>query len=80
MGRHSIEHITDLLKLDEDEFARMLPDLCLWWRAAKSIEGIEGTKNTGFIWIDDGKAGIDHYEATDPETGEVVMHSLRGDP
>jgi len=80
MSRHDIKHITDLLKLDEEEFFRMLPDLCIWWRAAKSLTDIEGAKNTGFVWIDDGVVALDHLEMTDPATGEVTTYSLRGKP
>jgi len=75
--QHEIHHITDLLTLDEAEFARMLPDLCVWWKTAKSLQDIEGVKNKGFIWVDDGIVGVDHYQATDPETGAVTTHSLR---
>lgn len=78
MSRHDIKHITDLLKLDEAEFARMLPDLCVWWKVAKSLSGIEGAKNTGFVWIDDGHVGVDHLEATDPATNTVTTYSMRG--
>lgn len=76
MKRHEIHHITDLLALDEAEFARMLPDLCVWWKAAKSLQGIEGVEHKGFVWIDDGIVGIDHYQATDPKTGAVTTYSL----
>lgn len=77
MSRHDIKHITDLLKLDEDEFFRMLPDLCLWWKAAKSLADIEGAKNTGFIWFDDGHVGFDRIEMTDPATNTVTTYSMR---
>lgn len=78
-ARHDIRHITDLLKLDEAEFARMLPDLCVWWKTTKAIQGIEGAENTGFVWIDDGHVGVDHYETTNPDTGQVTVHDLRGE-
>ena len=77
MKQHEIHHITDLLTLDEAEFARMLPDLCVWWKTAKSLQDIEGVKNKGFIWVDDGIVGVDRYQATDPQTGVVTTYSLQ---
>jgi len=78
--QHEIGHITDLLALSEDEFARMLPDLCVWWRVAKSLQGIEGATNTGFVWIDDGKTGVDHCAFTDPTTGARTIVDLKDAP
>jgi hypothetical protein len=80
MKQHDIKHITDLLALDEDEFARLLPDLIVWWRAAKAIQDIDGAVNEGFVWVDDGEIGIDHYQATDPNTGKVTHHDLKDHP
>lgn len=77
MKQYEIRHITDLLALDEAEFARMLPDLCAWWLTAKSLQDIEGVKNKGFIWVDDGIVGVDRYQATDPETGVVTTYSIQ---
>jgi hypothetical protein len=80
MKQHDIKHITDLLALDEDEFVRLLPDLMVWWKAAKAIQDIDGAVNTGFVWIDDGKPGIDHYDAVDPATGNTKRISLKDHP
>lgn len=70
---HKIELITDLLKLDYDEFERMLPDLAAWFFLAKDLESI-GDKVLYFIWYDDGKSGEIHsVEAITESTGNVEI-------
>lgn len=75
--KHEIHHITDMLKLSEDEFHRVLPDLAVWWSMAKALSDIEGVTNTGFVWVDDGVVGVDHCKITDPDTGEVTIHPVK---
>jgi hypothetical protein len=72
-NRHEIRSIVDLLKLSEEEFGRMLPDLAAWWglchQAIKSL----GAEPTAFIWVDDGRAGEIHsLDLTVKGTGETT--------
>ena len=76
---HNIRHVTDMLELSEDEFHRMLPDLAVWWNMAKALSDIDGVTNTGFVWLDDGVVGVDHCKITNPETGEVAIHTVKND-
>lgn len=65
-----LNHVTDMLKLTEDQFARMLPDLCTWYAYSKLIEAAGG-EVTGLVWRDDNRPGIiARVDCTDPNTGE----------
>lgn len=70
---HRIYSVLDMLKLTRDEFERMLPDLYAWFLFAKEAEKL-GAENTGFRWVDDGKAGeVRSVIATIKETGAVKV-------
>lgn len=73
---HNITSVTDMLALSAEEFGRMLPDLVVWWHAAKAIAEIDGATNTGFTWLDDGAIGVDCCEITDPATGQFTRHPI----
>lgn len=79
--RHDIKTVTDMLKLSEEEFARMLPDLVAWYSLGVDLQAL-GAEVRTFIWVDDGKPGeIHHGEITIKETGEkyIVPGSAFGD-
>jgi hypothetical protein len=76
MTEHRITHITDLLKLTEDEFGRFIPDLAAWFLAAKAFESA-GAENTGFVWSDDGRPGvISRIDGVCADTGETFSIPL----
>jgi hypothetical protein len=69
---HEIATVLDMLKLTEDEFLRMLPDLITWYGWCKTLP--EGATPTGFAWVDDGRPGEVHSaKVTIVETGEVQI-------
>ena len=72
-NEHEIETVLDFLKLSEDEFKRMLPDLTTWYLLSKELEKL-GAEVASFTWVDDGKEGEIHsFEVTNKTTGETVI-------
>ena len=71
-----LRHVTDMLKLTEDQFERMLPDLCTWYAYSKLIKAAGG-EVTGLVWCDDNRPGvITRVDCTDPNTGEKFTIDL----
>lgn len=62
-NNHKLDSVLDMLKLSPEQFARMLPDLVMWYEWCKSAEQIEGVTVTGFTWVDDGRPGEVHSVA-----------------
>jgi len=74
---HRISTVADMLALTDDEFARMLPDLCEWRRLARVATAAEpAIEHTGFIWVDDGNVEVTHVIFSDPETDHVETRAL----
>ncbi|RKR26835.1 hypothetical protein C8C93_2085 [Acidovorax sp. 93] len=72
----TLNHVTDMLKLTEDQFARMLPDLYTWYVYSKLLEAAGG-ESTGLVWRDDNRPGvITGVDCTDPKTGEQFTIDL----
>ena len=57
--QYEIRSINDLLQFDDEQFARMLPDLVLWHRMMRDIMEL-GAEPEAMAWIDDGKPGQLH--------------------
>lgn len=74
--RHSIEHITDLMKFSEEEFHRFIPDLIAWWSISKIAQDV-GAEITGMTWVDDRLYGqVSHIDVTIKETGEKQVWAV----
>ena len=72
-NEHEIETVLDFLKLSEDEFKRMLPDLTMWHLLSKELEKL-GAEVASFTWVDDGKEGEIHsFKVTNTTTGETAI-------
>lgn len=70
---HRLTAMTDILKLDAEQFQRFLPDLAAWWELCRDLEGL-GAEPTAMVWVDDGRPGEIHgVELTIRETGEQYM-------
>jgi hypothetical protein len=71
MKEHNFTTLQQISELSQDEFNRMIPDLCEWFRFSKKFQDF-GAETRGFIWIDDGKPGnIEKLLVTNEATGEV---------
>jgi hypothetical protein len=67
---HRIKTVQDFLKLSEEEFIRMLPDLIRWHELGIDLVK-QGAEMGDLIWVDDGKPGQIHsVELTVKETGQ----------
>lgn len=67
---YEIAAISDIGKLDEQQFKRFLPDLIAWWRLCRDLAEV-GATPTSMVWVDDGRPGEIHsVELTIKESGE----------
>jgi len=70
MKEQRFEAVADLLKLSQDQFDRMIPDLRAWYAVCRFLEA-PGVNVDAFIWVDDGKSGeIAKVDITVQETGD----------
>ncbi|ABM32917.1 hypothetical protein QRO08_09655 [Paracidovorax citrulli] len=70
--QYEIRSINDLLQFDDEQFARLLPDLVVWRIYARCAVQ-EGAQSIGFTWVDDGAVGeCTQVKLQIKETGEWV--------
>lgn len=66
---HRLTAMTDILKLDAEQFGRFLPDLAAWWHVCRDLNDM-GAEPTAMVWVDDGRPGeIHRLDVTIKETG-----------
>ena len=69
---HRLSAMTDILKLDAEQFGRFLPDLAAWWYLCRDLKDL-GAEPTAMVWVDDGKPGEIHsVDLTVKGTGELI--------
>lgn len=70
--QHIIKEIADILKLDDEQFERFMPDFLVWRDLCRNLQAM-GAEAQHMLWIDDGKQGqIHHVVVQEEETGHTL--------